>query len=126
MKKPKAELCVIADYSMIDSDKKISVIGIFNRLSASKFPTNHPKMSFVSTLVYEAGAEEEFKVIGRKKSGEDIFSGEIKITFGPNAKSHLNVDLIGITFPESGEYEFIVKWKDSIIAKSDLLVEQKD
>jgi len=111
------DLALLADAASIDSSGKLSILGIFDRLSTMSFPTRHPRLSLV--LRFTAGLDEAGKhEVGITLIDPDAqevvrIDGEMQLGPGPVAAAGsirvphvLNMD--GLIFPRPGRYSFDV------------------
>jgi len=112
------DLALLADAATIDGGGKLNILGIFDRLQTSAFPTRHPRMSLV--LRFAAGVHEvgrhEVGIALRAPDGQEVMriDGEMNLAAGPRAVAGgvliphiLNMD--GLVFPLPGSYAFDVK-----------------
>jgi hypothetical protein len=111
------DLALLADAATIDGSGKLNILGIFDRLTTSAFPTRHPRLSLV--LRFSAGIQElgkhEVGIVLKAPDGKQIvrIDGEMNLSPGPRAGGvvlvpHvLNMD--GLVFPGPGRYAFDVR-----------------
>jgi len=111
------DLALLADAATIDGSGKLNILGIFDRLTTSAFPTRHPRLSLV--LRFSAGMQElgkhEVEIQLKAPDGKQIVrsDGEMNLSPGPRAGGvvlvpHvLNMD--GLVFPVAGRYFFDVR-----------------
>jgi len=111
------DLALLADAATIDGSGKLNILGIFDRLTTSAFPTRHPRLSLV--LRFAAGLQElgkhEVGIQLKAPDGKQLvrIDGEMNLSPGPLARGvvlvpHvLNMD--GLVFPIAGRYSFDVK-----------------
>lgn len=112
------DLAVLADAATVDGSGKLNILGIFDRLGTSSFPTRHPRMSLVlrfSAGVHEVG-KHEVEIVLKGPDGKELvrIDGEMNLTAGPRGVSGgvlvphvLNLD--GLVFPTAGRYSFDVR-----------------
>jgi len=112
-----AELIAIADYALLSEDKKLSVIGIFDKVLVQELPASHSKLSFVAVLKGEPHKESQLKIKAVSPSKTELFSANANIKFGENGKTNLVSNLEGFPFPEVGSYSFIIELDGSLIAE---------
>lgn len=111
------DLALLADAATIDGSGKLNILGIFDRLGTSAFPTRHPRLSLVlrfSAGVHEVGRH-EVGIVLRGPDGKEVvrIDGEMNLGAGPRgvadgvlAPHILNMD--GLVFPVPGRYAFDV------------------
>lgn len=112
------DLALLADAATVDASGKLNILGIFDRLGTSSFPTRHPRMSLVlrfSAGVHEVG-KHEVEIVLKGPAGKELvrIDGEMNLTAGPRGVSGgvlvphvLNLD--GLVFPAPGRYSFDVR-----------------
>jgi hypothetical protein len=112
------DLALLADAATIDGSGKLNILGIFDRLTTTSFPTRHPRLSLV--LRFSAGIDEVGRhqvVISLKgPEGKEVvrIDGEMNLAPGPSSAGGavlvphvLNMD--GLVFPAPGRYAFDVR-----------------
>lgn len=112
------DLALLADAATIDGSGKLNILGIFDRLTTSSFPTRHPRLSLV--LRFSAGLQEvgkhEVGIALKAPDGKQLvrIDGEMNLSPGPSGAGGailvphvLNMD--GLIFPAPGRYAFDVK-----------------
>jgi hypothetical protein len=112
------DLALLADAATIDSSGKLNILGIFDRLTTTSFPTRHPRLSLV--LRFSAGVDEvgrhEIVISLRAPDGKEVMriDGEMNLAPGPSSAGGavlvphvLNMD--GLIFPTEGRYAFDVR-----------------
>ena len=111
------DLALLADAATIDGSGKLNILGIFDRLGTSSFPTRHPRLSLVlrfSAGVHEVG-KHEIAIVLRAPDGHEVvrIDGEMNLSAGPRGVTSgvlvphiLNMD--GLVFPLPGIYAFDV------------------
>ncbi len=118
-------LALIVCDAVIDDARthKKSLIGIFNRLSSSKFPCKHPRFHVFISLTNGRGEYNTELRCLNEKSGEPIFSGKGKIGFAdPNAIIEINFEFLGTIFPEAGYYAIEFLCNDEMVLRRRFIV----
>lgn len=83
---------------------KVSLIGIFENINATSFPTLHPELSVYAKLTDAHGLHLELIQLEKARI---IASGETTITPSDRMGAvELNFNLHNLVFPEAGLYEF--------------------
>ena len=112
------DLALLADAATVDASGKLNILGVFDRLGTSAFPTRHPRMSLVlrfSAGVHEVG-KHEVEIVLKGPDGSELvrIDGEMKLSAGPRSVAGgvmvphiLNMD--GLVFPKAGRYAFDVR-----------------
>ncbi len=127
MSKISTELVALADYAMTGEDKKLSVIGIFDKLFVRALPSNHARMSFVVTFLGEATTTEEVKLKVIAPSGKEDFSADVKLNFGENGKFNFVSNFEGFPINETGLYKLVfVQGKTEIVSYRLEVIQVKD
>ncbi len=114
--KLRAELIALADYALTAEDKKLSVMGIFDKVFVRKLPASHPRLSFVVTLVGEPRSEEKLVMKVVAPSNKDVFKADANIRVGDNGKANMISNFEGFPFQEVGSYRFVVEKQGKEIA----------
>jgi hypothetical protein len=113
-------MALLADEANISQEGKLNIMGVFDRISASAFPTVHPKMVFAFRVQadYADGAR-TFPVLVRlvDEDGGVLFDagGELvppPVQPGEFATANQIFTLVGVQFPRPGNYKFVVNVGD--------------
>ncbi len=127
MSKISTELIALADYAMTGEDKKLSVIGIFDKLFVRELPSNHARMSFVVTFLGTANTSEEVKLQVIAPSGKEDFSADVKLNFGENGKFNFVSNFEGFPINETGDYKLVfAQGKTEIVSYKLEVIQVKD
>lgn len=126
----KVPVAFLADEANISQDGKLNVLGIFDRIGASSFPTVHPKMVFAFRV--RAGFEDvgqEYAVHVRlvDEDGGSLFeaNGEIVapvVEPGEFSVANQIFTLVGVQFGQPGTYKFLVGLGDDILHETPFVV----
>lgn len=112
------DLAVLADAATVDGSGKLNILGIFDRLGTSSFPTRHARLSLVlrfSAGIHEVG-KHEVEIVLNGPDGKELvrIDGEMNLSAGPRGVAGgvlvphvLNLD--GLVFPVAGRYSFDVR-----------------
>ena len=108
MSKPlSTELVAIADYAMNADDKKLSIIGIFDKVFVRSFPAPQARLFFIVTFNGTPNEEHELtlKIISPSKKEE--FSAKVLVKPGENGKFNFVSNFEGFPLQEAGSYSFV-------------------
>ncbi len=85
---------------------KQSLIGMFSRVHAPRFPTAHPQLSVFVTLTDGHGKSElTIRIVDTNDERPPIVEGKGTVDFkNPRAIANLALQFHGLTFPQPGEY----------------------
>ncbi|MGD0016104.1 MAG: hypothetical protein ABSC38_01090 [Verrucomicrobiia bacterium] len=108
---------VVCDQIIEDKlTNKKSLIGIFNRIAAAKFPCAHPRMAVFVCLTEGRGDYGARLRIVHDETGTVVADINGPIQFpDANAVAELNFDLIGLTFPQPGLYSIEFYCDDALV-----------
>lgn len=128
----KIPMALLADEANVSQEGKLNVMGVFDRISAANFPIVHPKMVFIFRVQADYGdAGQLFPVRVRlmDADGGTLFdaTGEIAAPrVGPGEVLTANqiFALVGIQFPQPGDYKFVVHVGDLPPHETPLTVSQ--
>jgi len=111
------DLALLADAATVDASGKLNILGIFDRISANRFPARHPHVSLVlrfGASMTEAG-DHEVTIVLRDPDGEEVvrLNGEMKVGVGTTAtggrvKVPQVVNMDRLVFKKEGRYSFDV------------------
>ena len=128
----KIPLALLADEANLSQEGKLNVLGIFDRLAASEFPTVHPR------LVFAFRVHAEFEDFGQTfpvrvrlvdEDGGVRFeaNGEIvapEVPPGEFSIAHQIFTLVGVQFDRPGVYKFQVHIGDQTAHETPFMVSQ--
>jgi hypothetical protein len=97
---------VVCDSTYQSSDGKLALVGLFNRVSAARFPATHPKMAiYVSLTDARPGTRCKLDIVHAETDKPIIEAeGPLPGEAEPTTIIDLNFELNGVTFPEPGRY----------------------
>jgi len=109
------DFAVVCDYALIDRFGKLSVLGIFQHIWVSQFPTVHPRLHLVIRLKGARTEIGEHKVRIRLTSqdGKEIITGDGTVNFAEPPAGVLEVEagavlVFDVPFETAGKYQFDV------------------
>lgn len=127
----KVILACVADYALVDSMGKLSVMGIFDNINSQKFPTTHPKMVLAVRMMVEhedGGKKHEVRIRLLDEDGQ--MAAEIKgqleaskeIPPGQFGVQNAVFDLVGVQFRKPGRYiwEIVATGQPPVLVPFDL------
>ena len=85
---------------------KHSLIGMFSRVHARRFPAAHPQLCVFASLTEGRGEVElTIRIVDANEDRPPIVEGKGKVQFkDPRAIAHLALQFHGLTFPQPGGY----------------------
>jgi hypothetical protein len=119
----KLELLTICDYAAISQDNKLSIIGIFEQIYVSSFPSQHPQMFIVGIIKGEPGKVENLSLTIKNPEGTDaIPSQKININIGPNGKSNIIAGVGNLPLTAAGFYKITLGVEGKTIGEKEFSV----
>ncbi|MHC4779911.1 MAG: DUF6941 family protein [Planctomycetota bacterium] len=103
---PSCLAIVLCDYVIEDkATNNKSLIGLFNRVNASAFPCQHPRMVIFISLTDGRGETTLEVFLERAEDRAEVFKAEGKVDFkDPNHVIDIVFDLRGVTFKGAGTH----------------------
>jgi hypothetical protein len=116
----KIPMAFLADEANVSQEGKLNVLGIFDRIASTVFPTVHPRMVFAFRVQAEfADSGKSFTVRVRlmDEDGGVLFeaSGEMvapPVQPGEFSTANQVFTLVGVQFSQAGNYKFVVTMAD--------------
>ncbi|KPJ92139.1 MAG: hypothetical protein AMS18_07985 [Gemmatimonas sp. SG8_17] len=110
------DFAVVCDYALIDQYGKLSVLGIFQHIWVSQFPTVHPRLHLVMRLKgsrTEVG-QHQVQIRLTNAEGKEIIKGDGTVTFAEPPAGVLEVEagavlLFDVPFESAGRYQFEIE-----------------
>ena len=118
MENVKLNFLHVCENVLISQDKKISVIGIFNKLLTRGWPAIHPKFSVVTNV---SAPPKEYTEVVEIISPEDKTIAKVgnKIVINKEGQSNNFVaNFVNTIFPIEGKYKIKVSIDDKIISEN--------
>ena len=94
----------ICDYAFRAEGGKACIIGIFSSINAPSFPFAHPHMVLAIQLRGQAHEVLAIHVEVGRPNGDRLAGVDANISAGADGGALLNVNLMGLKFPEPGRY----------------------
>lgn len=112
----KVSLFLLADYANLTEDGKLNIMGLFNIIYSSNFPTQHPQMAIVAKLKAELGEDgqtRDIRVALFSPDGKKLLEVGGAMQFpqrasGQNPEINAIITLQNVVFPEPGPYSFVL------------------
>lgn len=111
----KIDFAVVCDYAIIDQYGKLSVLGIFQHIWVSQFPTVHPRLHLVVRLKGTRTEVGQHKVQIRLVDDQqkEIIKGDGTVAFSEPPAGVLEVEagavlVFDVPFEREGRYEFVI------------------
>jgi hypothetical protein len=116
----KIPMAFLADEANVSQEGKLNVLGIFDRIAASAFPTVHPRMVFafrVQSDYADSGQPFSVRVRLMDEDGGVLFdaSGEMvapPVQPGEFSTANQVFTLVGVQFERPGSYKFVINVGD--------------
>jgi len=107
--KPVPDVMALIVCDQIITDRltgKQSLIGMFSKVHAPRFPAAHPQLSVYVALTEGYGQTEiMIRIVDSDEARPPIVEGKGRVSFkDPRAIANLALQFHGLTFPQAGEY----------------------
>lgn len=105
--------------------QKLILVGVFNEITAAKFPCVHQRMCLLLSLTNGRGNYELSVHVQHEKSGIEVMKlvGPLPVPT-PLAVADIDVRLGNLTFPEAGKYWVVVQCDGETIGQRPFFVRQ--
>src|SRR5437660_9129399 len=99
---------LLCDFVWVDSiSNNHTLLGVFTRLRASKFPTPFREISAFALLVGEPGEFGELALVCCvEDTGQVVYETGSRLAIGPEGKTQVHIGLGKFSFPQEGRYRF--------------------
>ncbi len=117
------EIVALCDYAMVSKENKLTIAGIFDELRTIKPPAVLARGFLVATV--SGTPETAYKLtveLQHDRRKNIIPPTNVDIYTSTNGKNNIILELVGVTFPEEGKYNFRVYNEDISIGSTQLLV----
>ena len=111
------DLALLADAATIDAAGKLNILGVFDRISVSKFPAPHPHVSLVlrfKASLHEGGSH-KVEIVLNDPDGNEVIRESRNLPFGPmggmgggQVRIPFVLNINRLVFPKPGGYSFQV------------------
>ncbi len=129
---PKPDVLALTVCDQIITDRltgKVSLIGMFSKIHARRFPASHPAMAVFVTMTDGHGKTElTIRIADGNDARPPLVEGKGMLDFkNPRAIAHLALQFNGLRFPEPGEYRVHLWSGSELLREARLeLIEVKD
>lgn len=97
---------LLSDSALVSSDKKLSVIGIFDQIFTNKTPAMHSKMHLVGMVKGKPDSSHEIRVRIEDPNGNELIPiQKLDTTLGSNGQSNLLYEFVNLPLPLPGKYK---------------------
>jgi hypothetical protein len=107
----------VCENAFFADDKKLNIIGIFEKILASKFPAMHPIFAITLGLTGKEGVHKIFiEILTPEPDNKTLIEFERELVIkedGGNANYVIRV--VGLVFPKKGKYQIKVKTSRGLI-----------
>jgi len=107
---------------------KQSLIGMFSKVHAPRYPAAHPQLSVYVALTEGYGETDiTIRIVDSNEARPPIVEGKGKVAFkDPRAIANLALQFHGLTFPQAGEYRIQLFANDQLCREARLqLIQMK-
>jgi uncharacterized membrane protein len=123
MEKTKLELLTICDYALISQDNKLSIIGTFDQMFVTIFPSQYPQFYVVGIVSGTAGKIENIALEIKTPSNKNAIPPQsTNLTIGPNGKANILINIGNLPIPEAGFYKIRLVNGDGILGEKEFVV----
>lgn len=112
----------ICDYAFVAEGGKAAIIGIFDKISATTFPTNHPYMAVALKLRDEPHRTLPIKITVARPNGDKLAELDGAVATGDDGSANVNLNLVNLQFQEPGRYLVKVASKGETLASQSLIL----
>lgn len=107
----KLNYIVFCDSASIDTSGKVNLIGIFDRIQSSQFPTSVPLMQIATEVMDVTDENLNIKILVTKKDSNEVVA-EVetiqKMNLANGDRYRLLAKADSMIFPEPGDYNVLV------------------
>ncbi|MDO8690226.1 MAG: hypothetical protein Q7R39_09510 [Dehalococcoidia bacterium] len=110
-------LILLADYANVAEKGKLNVMGIFNQVFASAFPTRHPEMYLIAKLTaypseYNTTRKVTIRLVDEDGRDELVnWSQDVHVpqgSGGSKVENNIILKMVDVEFRRAGAYQFSV------------------
>jgi hypothetical protein len=116
----------LCDLSFMDQAGKHCIIGMFDIIQASAFPTTHPTMSLAMRILGAPGEALKVAFEMGRPNGDVLVTIPLDVAAGPDGGCNINLSLNQMQFPEPGRYTLKVLSGKEVLASRSLRVIKVD
>lgn len=117
------ELIALCDYAMISQEGKLSALGIFDIAGVQNFPGGIARAFLVSTVHGNPNTTYNLTLkVESEASKSPLNPLNLNVVTGTNGRNNLVIELVNLTFQESGNYSFVIYDKTEKVGLTTLQV----
>jgi uncharacterized protein DUF6941 len=100
------EWAILCDYAFLDVNRKLCLIGIFDRIAAPAVPATHHQAALALKLVGEPGERVRLRLEAVRPTGETLMRIEGDGELGEGGTAEIHMGMAGLPLPDYGIYAF--------------------
>jgi hypothetical protein len=108
----RCDWAIICDYAFLDENRKMCMVGIFDRIFATAVPAVHHQASCVLKLIGEPKERVHIRVDIVRPNGDVLGKIEGSGELSDDGTSQLNLGMRGLPLPDFGIYAFNIYMND--------------
>ena len=102
----KCDWAIVCDHAFFDEDRKMCMVGVFDRIFAKTVPATHLQAFLVLKLVGEPKEKAKIRVDIVRPTGDVLGKIEGTSELGDDGTSQLKLGIRGLPLPDFGIYAF--------------------
>lgn len=117
----------ICDTAFFSDDKKLNIIGIFEKVKTPGFPAFNPRFSVALNVGGKIYSKKKVIEIVNPNGEGLLFSSELPEVAEDKSHSNFAINLVGVQFPGEGSYKIRFKIDDRVVSpeREDYIIVEK-
>lgn len=111
------EWAILCDYSFLDVNRKVCLIGIFSQITAASVPATHHQAALALRIMGEPNEKVQIRVEVTRPAGGLLAKMEGEAGLAETGAGELQLNIAGLPLPDYGPYSFAV-YIDDILSKT--------
>jgi hypothetical protein len=108
------EWAILCDYSFLDVNRKVCLIGIFGQITAANVPAIHHQAALALRMMGDPQEKIQIRVEVTRPTGGLLAKMEGEVTLAETGAGELQLNIAGLPLPDYGPYSFAVYVDDAL------------
>lgn len=97
---------ILCDYAFQDINRKMCIIGVFDRIFAANVPSAQNQAALAMKFVGSAGEQTTFKIEIVRPAGGKLLEFDGNVQLGDTGTAEFQFNIVGLPLPDFGLYNF--------------------
>ncbi|SRR3990172_7774853 len=119
------DFMIVSDYAFVGENGKLNIIGVFDIIGVSQFPSGHPELFVVAKITGKENSEHEIEINLEDPDGENLLvpiPPKLKVKLSGTGDGSVIQRFFNLNFKKAGVHKFQLLKDGKKISKAKLTV----